>query len=339
MNYYKMRFHSALHVDSKGSGKPESIDEFIRSDTLSAALCLSYKALYPETKEGFFLNPPFQVSSAFPFIGDILLFPCPVWRIWGNMDIKNRKKIKKIKWISQKILELVLQGKDVDIARIIPLECGIAVTKDEERSIHQAVTGPAWEITERQRVTVDRLGLKNGGDTFFFGLQFFAPFSGLYFLAQEHGEAPANLKNALTFLGDSGIGADRNCGLGHFKIAGTGTCNLNIPTKAEGSFTLSLFNPDEKDDLKTLTSVCAYSLETRSGWIHNSTVGRPPIRVFSEGAYFSGHPVGHVVEMLPENTRKRYQLPLSHSAPRDFRVFSLPCKKPSKVNSVEVHHE
>ncbi|MFA6810007.1 MAG: type III-A CRISPR-associated RAMP protein Csm4 [Desulfoplanes sp.] len=339
MKYYKMRFHSALHVDSKGSGKPESIDEFIRSDTLSAALCLSHKALYPETKQDFFLNPPFQVSSAFPFIGDLLLFPCPVWRIWDNMDIKNRKKVKKIKWISQKILERVLQGKDVDIDGMRLLECGIAITKDEELILPEALPGPAWAITERQRVTVDRLGLKDGGDTFFFGLQFFDPFSGLYFLAQEPDDTPGFLENALTFLGDSGIGADRNCGLGHFKIAGAGTCNLNIPTKAEGSFTISLFNPGQKDNLKTLTSACAYSLETRSGWIHNSTVGRPPIRVFSEGAYFSGHPVGHVVEMLPKDTRQRYQLPISHSAPRDFRVFSLPCKKPSKVNSAEVHHE
>lgn len=332
MRYFKLKFKSALHVDSKGSGNQESLDEFIRSDTLSAALCLSRKTIYPEsTSDDYFLDPPFTVSSAFPFLGDVLLFPCPVWRIWEDVDISRRKKIKKIRWLSKKLLEEVLNGSKIRFEDIITLESGIALTREEFEQLPVGADDFAWQTTERQRVRVDRLGSGEGGDTFFFALKFFAPFSGLFFLAKGEDK---EMETSLRFLGDSGIGADRNSGLGHFEVAESGLLGFDVPENSEGAYTLSLFNPSANDDLQALTSETAYSLEIRSGWVYGTSVGRPPIRVFAEASYFSGLPAGRVVKMLPGDMRWKYALDLSHSAPRDFRAFTLPCKRPDYLKEV-----
>ena len=51
---FKLQFKSALHVDSIGSGEPDTTQEFIHSDTLSAALSLAWAMLYGERGDDFF---------------------------------------------------------------------------------------------------------------------------------------------------------------------------------------------------------------------------------------------------------------------------------------------
>ncbi|WP_028325142.1 type III-A CRISPR-associated RAMP protein Csm4 [Desulfatirhabdium butyrativorans] len=337
MRVFKLKFRSALHVDSKGSGNPEVSDEFIRSDTLSAALALSWAALYPkEADDRFFHDPPYRVSSAFPYIGDILLFPMPVWRIWKEIDPKQRKEAKEIRWLSQELFEDVLAGKPLDFGsdRIRKLNNGIAVSKAELERNPAVERIQAWMKTERQRVSVDRLGIPKDGGLYFFALQFFAPESGLYFLAKTD-EAPLErFRAALAFLGDTGIGADRSSGLGHFEIVSETELKLRKTEKTSGVVTLSLFNPDEADNIENLLQTTAYGLIIRSGWISQSTIGRPPIRVFSEGSYFSAKPKGRVVETLPDRIRDHHKLGLSHSACRDFRAVFLPCAAPPYLKEV-----
>ncbi len=331
MRFFKLKFKSALHVDSKGSGNQESLDEFIHSDTLSAALCISRKTLYPEdTNQDYFLNPPFTVSSAFPYIGDVLFFPCPAWRIWGDIDIAKRKEIKKVRWISKGLLEKVLNGNELQYADVKALKGGVAVSREEYKDFSLGEEEYPWQFAERQRVSVDRVGCGDG-QTFFFALQFFAPSSGLFFLVSGNED---EAEKSLHFLADSGIGADRNSGLGHFEACESGIIDINAPKSADGAYTLSLFNPSANEDVQELVSTSAYLLQSRSGWVHGSTAGRPPIRVFAEGSYLSGKPSGRVVPMLPEHVRERYSLDVGHSAPRDFRAFSLPCKQPGCLKEV-----
>jgi len=337
MRVFKLKFRSALHVDSKGSGNPEVSDEFIRSDTLSAALALSWAALYPkEANDGFFHNPPYRVSSAFPYIEEILLFPMPVWRIWKDIDPKQRKEAKGIRWLSQMLFEEVLEGKPMNLgtAHIRRLKNGIAVSQTELDRNPTLETLQPWIQTERQRVSVDRLGVPKEGGLFFFALQFFGPKSGLYFLANVEGESLERFRAALTFLGDSGIGADRSSGLGHFEVVSEADFKFKKSEKASGAVTLSLFNPGAEDSLEKLLQPTAYGLITRSGWISQSTIGRPPVRVFTEGSYFSAKPKGRVVETLPDRIRDHHKLNLSHSACRDFRAVFLPCAEPPCLKEV-----
>lgn len=335
MQLFKLEFLSALHVDSKGSGQPEVSDDFIRSDTLSAALCISWAAVRPDTGDDFFLSPPFTVSSAFPYIGDALLFPMPAWRIWADADDDaKRKEMKKVKWISKGVFDRVLTGEALEFADVHSLPGGVAMLPEEVAAHPDLVASAPWTAAERQRVMVDRCGMTHEGGLFFFALQFFAPQAGLWFLANAEPDSLSKFRGALAYLGDTGIGADRSSGLGHFKVVEER--EFKMPkVKSEGYVSLSLFNPGEGDDIGELTRKTAYGILARSGWISNATVGRPPIRVFAEGSYFSGKPKGRVVRMLPEDIREKLKLPLEHDAPRDFRAIYLPCAEPAVVKEAK----
>ncbi|MCP4351448.1 MAG: type III-A CRISPR-associated RAMP protein Csm4 [Desulfobacterales bacterium] len=327
MRIFKLKFHSGLHVDSKGSGEPEIADDFIRSDTLSAALCLAWSAIFPDTGKEFFKLPRFKVSSAFPYIRDIRLFPVPVWPVWKKPDPARQKELRKIQWISEGIYNQVLDGKEISCTSIFEVSGNAAITAEEKKACPEINESPAWVLTERQRVSVDRMGAKQEGGLFFFALQFFAPDSGLWFMAEADTQDYRKLRSALDYLGDTGVGADRNSGLGHFAVIAEQ--EFQVSQKGEqGWTTLSLFNPGPDENLDNMIQNAAYGLTTRSGWVNNTTVGRPPIRAFTEGSYFSEKPGGRVVEMLPIEIREKYKLSVNHSSPRDFRAISLPCAKP-----------
>lgn len=329
MRAYQLEFLSALHVDSKGSGQAEVSDDFIRSDTLSAALCLARSALYPElTGPESFTDPPVKVSSAFPFAGDLLLFPVPAWPIWREMEKMNsveRKKFKKVKWISKGVFEAMRSGTELASkdAEILPGQ--IAVLPSERQDWLAPGEFSPWMSDERQRVAVDRLGLPEGGDTFFFSLQWFAPDCGLWFMAQGDEPELDRLDRVLDYLGDTGLGADRNSGLGHFQVKATQTLHWDPPSEASGWITLSLFNPGD-EEVDQLTENSAYGLIRRSGWIFNTTFGRPPVRAFTEGSYFPVKPQGRVVDSFDPNRQKQWGLP--HAGSRDFRAMALPCAQP-----------
>ncbi len=328
MRVFKLKFHSALHVDARGSGEPEVAEEFIRSDTLSAALCIAWSDLYPVERPSFFLEPPFKVGSAFPYAGESLLFPKPVWPVLDAGDDYQRKTLKKVRWVSSSIFSRAMDGRGAQFDEIELPGGSAAVLKEETRTRPELAKPPFWVVGERQRVTVDRLGNPENVRPFFFALQFFAPGCGLWFPADADSPNMEKLRRALDYLGDCGLGADRNSGLGHFKVEKEADFEFSSGKKKDGWLTLSLFNPSPEEDLERLTSPAAYDLTTRSGWVHMSTSGRPPVRAFAEGSYFSQKPVGRVVEMLDKETIDKFQLGLSHTAPRDFRAVCLPCAEP-----------
>ncbi len=344
MQAYKLKFHSALHVDSKGSGEPADADGFIRSDTLSAALCIAWSTIFRDTGPDFFENPPFTVGSAFPYTGDILMFPAPAWPVWNVEDDALRKRLKAVEWISLELFEQVASGDALDFQSIRFVSGSVAVSEQEANKYPDLCKQPPWAHTERQRVSMDRMGMQNEGGLFFFALQFFAPHAGLYFLANMAPEIRPGFRAALDYLGDTGIGADRNSGLGHFKADDGTDFPIERFKSRDGWITLSLFNP-KPSETAVFKEKCAYGLTTRSGWIVNTTIGRPPIRAFTEGSYFSKKPEGRVVPMINEKVRTsidqktggKYSGSLNHSAPRDFRAVCLPCAEPEALK--EVNHD
>lgn len=335
MHLYKLKFHSALHVDSRGSGQPEVGEEFIRSDTLSAALTLGWSSIFPGDRPDIFFNPPFKVSSAFPFVGETLLFPVPAWQIWKTTDDLKRKELKKIRWISETLFRRVLEGDEFDTSTVQVVSGNVAILKDDIRKSPQLEKTPFWVMTERQRVKVDRLGFQSDGGLFFFAIQFFSPDAGLWFAADTDQESLPKLRSTVDYMGDTGIGADRNSGLGHFKWVEEKTFPVKPDFQKNGWITLSLFNPDRSENLEDLTNLTAYGLTTRSGWISNSSVGRLPVRAFTEGAYFPLKPKGRIVETLDQKTIDDYTLQILHTAPRDFRTLCLPCATPACLKGGE----
>ncbi|WP_045217328.1 type III-A CRISPR-associated RAMP protein Csm4 [Desulfonatronovibrio magnus] len=327
MLVYKLKFLSALHVDSKGTGSPETAQEFIHSDTISAALCTCWGNLYPDLKADFFSQPEYIISSAFPYIRDVLFFPIPKFRIWGESSLSEIKTYKSVNWISQKVLEMVLSGKIIERSEVF-VNKQFAYTKNESQ-VEDLINCNPWILSERQRVNVDRLGGQSDAGTFFFAQQHFHPECGLFFIAKTSNTK--SLESVISFLGDTGIGADRNSGLGHFRVREKIALNIKLPEKYDGSLTLSLYNPGPDDNLIRQTSSCAYNITSRSGWISGSSAGRPPIRVFEEGSYFTGQTSGRVVNLINKNLVNKYNLPLKHDVFRDFRSLSLPCAEPSWI--------
>ncbi len=338
MKCFKLSFPSGLHVESRGSGEPDQCDDFVHSDTLSAALCIAWATLHGRQDAYFFLDPPFTVSSAFPYIGTVLFFPLPVWDIWQELDDNKffrRKELKKVRWLSMDLLESVLTGRKIDFNEVSIIADGLACSKSEEKTLHSRFpTGSRkpWKIVERQRIMVDRLGLRQDGGLFFFAQQFFAPDSGLFFLVDCQEEKLDDFRAALRFLGDSGLGGDRNSGVGHCQVKAEENFIIKKAktAKKKGWLTISLLNPGEEE--ADIADHAVYNLTRRSGWINNSTLGRPPIQTFSEGSFFRQRPRGRVVEMISGQIRKELGLP--HSAPRDFRCLMLPCIEPAVVEEV-----
>ncbi len=324
---YRLKFKSALHVESKGSGSPDTAQEFVHSDTLSAAICASWPNVFPGTAPDFFADPGFVVSSAMPWIKDILFFPVPRFRIWNETRPADKKDIKKICWISGAVLEHVLRGQMLDSAEV-RMKGQFAFSPGEDR-VEEVINVGAWKMLERQRVSVDRLGGQSEAGTFFFAQQHFHPECGLYFLAEV--AESTRFEAVLEFLGDTGLGADRSSGLGCFHILEIADPGIKLPATASGWFTLSLFNPGQEDDISAVIRQSAYSLLSRSGWITGTGVGRPPIKAFSEGSFFGTRPVGRIVKVVDNDLISRFGLPLSNPVYRDLRAFSVPCVTPSWI--------
>lgn len=329
MEIVKLRFPSGLHVDQKGANQFEVADEFLHSDTLSSAVLLTWQILFPEDEnEGLFSKPRYLLSSAFPFVGDLLLFPKPLGPIWASVDVARRKDQKKIKWLSPNLIKRFQRGERLDLEGVVLLNKGtVAVDKEEQKAVPFGSEEKLWTVQERQRVTVDRLGCPEGGDTFFFATLHFRAKCGLWFAYEA--EDKRKFLSVLTLLGDNGIGSDRGSGLGHFTLETKVAPQDIFDFKGDYHITLSLYNPLPEEDVRKSAPKSCYDIKKRSGWVSNSTVGRPHIFAFLEGSFFPFKPKGRVVKVLRKEVIDRFRLPIDHEVYRDLRAFAIPCKAPS----------
>ena len=104
---YKLRFKGPIHItsDPLSMQKPETI---IHSDTLFSAVINSYSLLY-DINESFIKNPPFLISSAFPFYEDRLFIKRPFvkLKIPKEDSFKFRKSIKNSKFIESSLFKSI----------------------------------------------------------------------------------------------------------------------------------------------------------------------------------------------------------------------------------------
>ena len=201
---YVLRFRAPLHLAGRGIGI-ETTELTVRSDTLFSALCVGLRETRgPETVADLLewyeqVEPPFVLSSTFPWAGQSYFLPRP--RI-----VPPGGPARRARWVSTAVLSALLRG-DSPPDSAEPLDLGSEHTAWVLPDELAALTGRAWWATGVvTRVTVDRQ--TDAGAIFRAGRTVFAPDAGLYFLVLWRERAwESAFDDALAYLADAGLGS------------------------------------------------------------------------------------------------------------------------------------
>ncbi|MDD5268112.1 MAG: type III-A CRISPR-associated RAMP protein Csm4 [Methylococcales bacterium] len=311
MHCYRLYFSSPFHIDSRGDAFHERTETFIHSDTLSAALLSAWALLEPLNIEARAKNPPFKVSSAFPFFKQHYFLPRAICTQTVKLQESQRqhaKLIRKLQW-----LELPLWKKSFQENW---LKAIIADTKshNEQRIKQNCLVfehpvpelNQLWLEEERPRLAMDRItNSSSEGQLFHLSRVWFNSEGGLYFLAKFANEQKSGFEAALSLLGDSGIGADRSNGNGFFKVKKVEKAEempaLRLANSGEMAVALSLVSPSQADQNGNWldNDNAAYKLISRGGWIGETGVRKQRLRMFAEGSVFSSPLQGQVLNVNP----------------------------------------
>ena len=339
---YRLLPRSPLHLGERGVGMEET-SVTIRADTLFSALCVTLRELgedlsalcrgfpraYAPAHGHIYLEagdsdePPFLLSSTFPFAGDVFFLPRPMLRpvdVPTDLAPSLGKTLKKVRFVSKPIFEAMLRGTSLRpfLAKgdgrggfrtdVFLQDGALWVTPDELATLaawRDDISGRyrLWAKTVAPRVTVDRVN--SHSQVYGVGQVHFARGAGLYFLAQFRDEnVRKRIERALRVLGDSGIGGERSSGYGQFEIASIERFQLQEPDEdaSNGFCTLSPFwpGPDEVDVVNAPSA--SYLLLPRRGWIASPdgmNLRRRTVRMLAEGTVLPLKPRGALVDVKP----------------------------------------
>jgi len=286
-----MKPKTSFHIGVK-EGSLEKTMHYIHSDTIFSGICNTYRLLYGKDElENLLENfrsekPPFLISSAFPYIDDIVFFPMPKFVNFSDYvdDERLIKKFKKIEFVSEEMIRSISQGKFVeDLNEENILQGKILVTKGESEKIKNIVI---WKEKEVARVVIDRK--TNASNIYYFGEVEYCDNCGLHFLIKlMDDEIRSKVEAAIRLLGDEGIGGDRSYGKGLFEVEFNGF-EWNIE---EGKFlNLSLYLPKENEI--EMVRKGWYEIVNRSGWVYSVDKRgerKRFVRMIKEGSTFSGN--------------------------------------------------
>lgn len=318
----KLHFRSALHLgtDVLGVGLEDSLS-IAHSDTLFSCLINSYAALHSGDtstvekllspfREG---EPPFRISSAFPFQMQTYYLPKP------QVDpprFYNPKYGRAAKRRYGKLFQ------NTSLVEINTFKKWINGSHISEREIKDA-TGDLGHLRTheiRPQHASDRL--TNATTIYHTGLVHFKSNAGLYFLVELNDTSLLDwnlFKKILTQAGISGLGGRRSHGNGGFNVTispldRTWQDLFDLP-KQDGFINLSLYLPEDFDCLKPV----GYQLVPRRGWCYSSIatqqLKRKTVSMFSEGSVFRNTPHGALADVTPNgftvHQLYRYGFPIS----------------------------
>ncbi|MDZ7338644.1 MAG: type III-A CRISPR-associated RAMP protein Csm4 [candidate division KSB1 bacterium] len=339
---YRLSFRAPLHIGERGVALEET-RVHVPADTLFSALCTSWRVLFgAEALERELLDwfsgteeeHPFHLTSAFPFAGEVLLFPKPVGRLRNLLlSSGDEKALKRVRFVSQEVLAALARGKQLQFSPKSCINGGVAWVSEREMEKLAALVEPAgdqavlWRTATVPRVTLDRIS--NASAIWHFGEVHYARGGGLWFAAifnPAHGDQlRQRFDAALALLGDSGLGGERGAGRGLF----TFTKNEgDLPGVEDAPYfvTLAPFCPKDASQLAALTADrSAYELIARRGWVtspEGSNLRRKTVWMFAEGSTFSAATTlpGCLVDVTPEPCphkvwRYGYAFPLGVNMP------------------------
>ena len=318
----KLKDMSPLHM---GTGK-ENYDfsaSQLHSDTLSAAL-VAMKARHGNAENLEEFLDSFSISSAFPYMDNHFFLPRPL----GKIDIKfndcdeyiSRKKLKSIKFIEQELWKKLVSGKQV-VASIQQLKEGFLLADSSDFK-------QPYKSCAHQRVTIPRAEGQDA-EPFFFDWTFFQKEAGLYCLTDATGAKLEELVELFRWLGENGIGTDKNIGGGKFSVE-TQAFVMDEMADADGRMLLSLYIPTE-EELKTSINLesSKYELCLRGGYMAGSQendfwhLRKKSIYMFNVGSIFCCSTIlkGKIVDLRPDYNDDRM-----HPVYRSGKPFVVPVK-------------
>lgn len=337
---FKLHFTSPLHL-AKGKSEYDSSEDILHSDTLKSALAVCALQLGIINEVESFLNT-FKISSAFPFFKEELFFPKPnflnpetqlfTFENDEKQKVKQRKKVKKIKWIGKEYFEKLLQGKpDIFVVDDNRNETFFSPKIKKDDKIYISET--------QERVQISRV-LGEGEDTqpYYVDRLYFDKDAGLFFLLEtKDKDIIKKIENCLKLLGDNGLGTDKNVGNGQFSFSKE---NLDLPMidNANYQINLSLYCPDNEElkEIKSKKENLSYTLLKRGGWLASPenpdhiSLRKKSIFMFGEGSIFPKNNKdleGKMVDLKPENEKlKEMKVSINHKIYRDGRSIFLGMK-------------
>ncbi|HMQ83998.1 MAG TPA: type III-A CRISPR-associated RAMP protein Csm4 [Saprospiraceae bacterium] len=325
---YQLYFEGPLHIGDVRPDDYGNSEQFIRSDTMMAALTamLGKRGMLSFDFNGLL---PFQISSLFPFTtGEggmpVYFFPKLMKRLPLTLEQPGlAKKMKKLKWLDKVYFEAQLGD--------IPLS-GFGKNGDSDLQGDFCTAHPLGkdgfiQPQISQRVTIPRDRTFEADPTpFYMERLMFQENSGLYFLAD--GEDLSQIDAALDLLQYEGLGTDRSVGNGAFRYDKS-TLSLRVPEGAKYSTNLSLFCPESAGQLsEMLADKASYDFLKRGGWITTEgfqSYRKKAIYMFTEGSVFNGsttHAGRKAIDVTPNATF----IGLPHKIWRNGHSIFLPVK-------------
>jgi CRISPR-associated protein Csm4 len=315
MQMFRLRPHSAFHFGVHGIDAEQSA-EHCPSDTLYAALLITaahhgepFFAPAANHDDQQALDPPFLLSSCFPYVGEVPLLPCPRVRLPLSDVEGHSKRVKKLAYVSPTIFAHIVAASgtdDTSLDAYLPTEGqpgkGSLYMQDKVWIAHtdgQVPDAPFWKVETIPHVTVDRL--RDSSAYYQVGQVFFAPACGLYVLCQERTTgAAAALYDLLQWLGDRGLGGRRSYGLGQFTVEEPTHLSLPAVAHPQRAVLLSRYRPAPAELTDgVLGEQASYNLIQVSGWLQSdapqtTAQRRRTVRLLSEGSVIQALPDGRL---------------------------------------------
>ena len=338
-----LELRGPLHIGEVGIGREETLS-YVPSDTLFSALVSAWAAREPgeaQRELGEWLsdfltdppNPPFRLTSAFPWAGGVRFYPRPL----GLQGWSEPKKTKRIRWVSEGIFQSLVTGQQLtaEQKQTNLLHDGTVWVLGEERdAIARALKLSAnqevhlWWEDVAPRVTVDRLA--NRSNLFHTGRAGYASGGGLWFAVRFRDDAARALwrpriQEALATLADMGLGGLRSQGHGGFHFKWEEEAEVPAGDLRSGYMvTLARYVPRDAAEIeRTLRpSGTSYSLVRVGGWCMDDAYHawrRKPLRLVAEGSLLGhdGGAPGRLVDVTPEPEAE--PRPIFHNGRRVYR--------------------
>lgn len=334
MNIPVVEFHfkTPLHISNAKADYGTS-ETMIHSDTLYSAILHAWGVLGIPIEPNWQAN--FAISSLFPFTKDeinnktVFFFPKP----YGLLNFQSNKKqaepntkaLKKIDYYDEYYFKLFLKKE-------LFHEYGTNHQDIQGKYLSSKVIKPFMDSHVSPRIRAKRYG--HGDPEIFYTERIqFKNDSGLYCLFLcENKTTEENIRIALEYLADEGLGTDRHLGNGLFDFKfKEQSIDFSDIDDSEYLINLSLFSPEGEDethltsclDLDNDNPNIVYEIVKRGGWITQEgmmSFKKKPIYMFREGCTISSKAIdnniagikvgGEVVNVTPQIVKEQDRHPI-----------------------------